>query len=170
MGYTREKKIKLFLQVGGKCEYCKCDMVFCLANGLNYENEATFDHLYNRDHELRNAPQEHGERRIFLVCRKCNAEKSKIEPNKQEPNGVEKTIQKLVPKEKWTDEKYINRITKVLEEERELSKEIGTREKQIRKLKHEKTTFELKLGKKTKYRNLLLTMKEENQLQTYNHE
>lgn len=153
---SKEKKIKMFLEVDGKCEYCGCDMILSFANHGNEDNLATFDHKYNRDHELRLNLNNSTEKRIFIVCKKCNNEKAKSEPNLQEPNGVEKKIKKLVPKEKWADEKYMERIATVLADEIEMSKKVGQCDKQIRKINHEKRVLELAISKKVRYRNQLI--------------
>lgn len=146
----------MFLAQNGKCDYCGCDMVLSFADKCNIDNLATFDHLYNRDHELRADVSGTGEKRIFLVCKKCNGEKSKAEPNKQLPNGVEKTVQKLVPKEKWSDEKFMERVTKVINEENDMNRQMSQIEKDIKRLMNEKTVLTIKISKKVKYRNILI--------------
>ncbi len=80
----QKKKRRLFELKKGKCEYCDCQMVID-ENPTSPEkrgcqiptNLATLDHKYNKDHPLRQTKLQKGERRIFIVCWKCNDEKSK---------------------------------------------------------------------------------------------
>lgn len=162
---SKEKKIRMFLDANGKCEYCDCDMDLVFSNKLLTDSSATFDHKYNRDHELRTVPNNDMERRIYIVCRKCNNEKSKLETNKQEINSVNKTVQKLIPKEYWGREKYIERVSAVVEDERKLNFEMSQIDKQIMRLRHEKTKLTVQLSKKVRYRNLLISFKDEPQNQ-----
>lgn len=160
----KEKKVLMFLRQDGKCEYCGRDMVLCFADYCNIENLATFDHKYNRDHELRRH-KDVDERRIFIVCKKCNHERSKTEPNNQELNTTDKTVKKIVPKERWSDEKLIERIKIVVDQERELAIRMSQIDKDFKKLLNEKLSIRGKLSKKAKYRNLLMCNMEEERLQ-----
>lgn len=166
MACTKDKKVRMFLAQDGKCDYCKCDMVLSFDNKFNPENLATFDHLYNRDHPLRADVSGTGEKRIFLVCKKCNGEKSKTEPNNQQAKGIEKTIQKLVPKSQWSNQQFMDRITKVLNEENEMNREMSQIDKTIKRLLNEKGKLTVQLSKKVKYRNLIIQTQEENYPQT----
>jgi hypothetical protein len=124
-------------------------------NGGDLDNMATFEHLYNRDHEKRRQ-YNRGEQRIFLACKKCNNQRN--EPNNNEPNTIEKTIKKIVPKQQWGDEKFIERISVVIEDERTMQKEISKIDKNINRLKHERQVVANKLAKKSKYRELLIRL------------
>lgn len=150
---AKRKKVYMFLEQKGKCGYCDCDMVLSFQEYFEAPNLATFDHLYNRDHPERG--EAFGEKRIFLVCKKCNTEKSKGEPNNQEQNTPIKTAKKIVPKRLWTDEETMNHIAKVLEEESELSRSITNCDKQIGASQNEKIRFRAALSKKVLYRKSL---------------
>lgn len=147
----------MYLKSDGKCEYCGRDMVLSLSmSGSNLDNLATFDHKYNRDHEKRNEVEE-GERRIFIVCKKCNNARNKSEPNKQEPHTLEKSVRRIVPKEAWSDEKFMDIISKVTQEEIGLSKMVCQLDKQIKGIQHQKKQLAAAISKKVKSRNLLMS-------------
>jgi len=68
-GRRRAKKFrrKIWLESGGICFYCKCEMVF---GGAPADNKFTLDHLKARVYGGRKTP-----RNIRAACHKCNREK-----------------------------------------------------------------------------------------------
>lgn len=156
---SKRKKALMFLDANGKCEYCERDMILSFGVGHTLKNVpdnlATFDHKYNRDSPERTAPQ-NGEKRIFIVCAKCNTEKSKIEPNLCIPKSPLKTANKLVPKEKWSDEKFMQRILDVTEREMNLNRRNAEIEKSIRVLQLERIDNNKHISKAVTYRSMLL--------------
>ena len=170
----KRKRTMMFLEADGKCEYCGRDMVLSYSIHKSKEvpdNVATLDHKYNRDHEERTLSSDLG-KRIFIVCSKCNSEKSVIEPNRQLPSSTEKTVKKIVPKEKWSDEKFMSKMEELVERERTLCMEQGNIDKQMDRLLHNKGKIQIQLSKLVKYRNLLLDIRSEfeNNLQPSNNE
>lgn len=162
MSFDKRKKAIMFAECGGKCEYCGIFMVLSFADPKSYDppnNEATIDHLYNRDHELRG--ETHGERRLFIVCRKCNGEKSKVEPNKNEPNTSLKTARKLAPKDVWSDEVFMGKVQELVEREQKLNKESAKINKTISGLKNRILQINSQMGKLHSYRNLLIKQRTE---------
>jgi hypothetical protein len=84
MDYKRYSKWKekQFKRLDGKCEYCDCDMILSGPVPKHKKiplNLATIDHKYSKEHPLRNTKCINNERRLFLVCWKCNHEKYKSE-------------------------------------------------------------------------------------------
>lgn len=165
MSDLRWKKTKLFFEMNGKCEYCGCDMILSYAIGHTVKKVpnklATIDHKYNRDHQLRNEYSD--ERRLFIVCKKCNGEKSKVEANLQISNGIEKIVSRIIPKDKWSDETFKEKIATVLEREMLLSKENSHYDKEILRLTNLKSKNSLAISKAAKYRQLLLKNQESEQ-------
>lgn len=86
----------MFEEQKGKCDYCGRDMILSWDGKVVPPDLATFDHKYNRDHPNRHLPPAPGEKRIFLVCYKCNQDKSKEEPNSNEKQSADKLLNKLV--------------------------------------------------------------------------
>ena len=153
----QDKKVKMFFAANGKCEYCGVDMLLSIneLRGAMPLNLATIDHKYNRDHPLRNVPTQ--ERRLFIVCWKCNDEKSRIEPNRQESNTIDKSVARFIPKKEWTNDQTMERFKKAMENEAAFAREASDIDKEIIRLTERKTHLRIKISKSSKYRNLLLT-------------
>lgn len=70
-GRLKRRRKRLFHEQGGKCYWCRCQMV--LPKGfIKYPppNQATIDHLDDRFSELRGTLG--GQERTVVACRKCN--------------------------------------------------------------------------------------------------
>lgn len=151
----------MFAKANGKCEYCGTDMILSFNIGHTTKdvpgNLATIDHKYNRDHELRGHVL--GEKRLFLVCKKCNGDKSKTEPNKHEPNTVEKQVRKISPSELWSDEVFIEKLKETLTREKEWCREISKIDAQIKNMQEERKKLCERIGKSNSYRNDLIRIR-----------